>query len=121
MRVRIHMFSGDTMDAEEFSPDDGVTWVSIGADDVLFVMRNGDAGYIVVRDAFTAQWRALRHGAIESIGPAPDLNAAVDAEAERRIQRIVSSQLPARVAAEAPVIERPNRRVRPPRQPRERQ
>jgi len=107
MRVRIHMESGAVIDAEEFSPDNGASWSAIEVPHVVAAMR-ADTGFTVVRDLFAGEWRALRNARIESIGPAPDLDAAVEAEVERRIGRVLAERLPTRVAAAAPVIEHPH-------------
>lgn len=106
MRVRIHLASGAVVDAEEFSADNGATWREIEVGHVAAAM-GATAGYTVVRDAFTQEWRAFRNALIESIGPSPDLDLAVEREAEARIARRIARDLPARIAAAAPVIEPP--------------
>lgn len=98
MRVRIHMASGDAVDAEQYSPDNGATWADIGIPQVVAAMGS-QTGYTVVRDVLTGQWRAFRNISIESIGPAGDIEQVIAAEAERRIQAVVAGRLPAVVQA----------------------
>lgn len=113
MRVRIHLASGAVVDAEEFSTDNGASWSAIETSHAVAAMQR-DTGYVVVRDSFTGQWRALRHARIESIGPAPDLAGAIDAETERRIAAAVAGRLPMRVQAEAGPARRHPLRPAPP-------
>lgn len=106
MRVRIHMTSGTTIDAEEFSSDGGASWSAISLGPVATAM-NATSGYTIVRDLFTGEWRAFRNVHIESIGPAYDVAAAVDAEVERRITTLLAERLPKRVEAAAPTVPAP--------------
>lgn len=96
MRIRIHMTSGDAVDCEQFSVDNGATWKDITVDAVVAVMGL-ESGYTVVNDVLTNQWRVFRNARIESIGPAGDLSEIINAEVERRIQVLLSEQLPTRV------------------------
>lgn len=98
MRIRLHMVSGDAVDAEQFSPDDGTTWVDIQVAHVKAAMT-ATTGYTVVRDVLTGQWRSFRNAQIESIGPAGDISQVIAAEVERRIQALLAKQLPQRVRA----------------------
>lgn len=106
MRVRIHLASGGVVDAEQFSADNGQTWQDIAVAHVAAAM-NATTGYTVVRDAFTQEWRAFRNVHIESIGPSPDIDLAVEREAEARIARRIARDLPARIREAAPVVPAP--------------
>jgi hypothetical protein len=106
MRVRIHMTSGDAVDAEQYSIDNGATWADIGVPQVVAAM-GAQTGYTVVRDVLTSQWRAFRNVNIESIGPAGDIDQVINDEVERRIQAALAAQLPARVIAVAPTVPPP--------------
>jgi hypothetical protein len=98
MRVRIYTTGGDRIDAEQFSPDNGVTWVDIQVGQVVAAM-GAQTGYTVVRDVLTTQWRAFRNVSIESIGPAGDIEQVIEAEVERRIREALADRLPAAVLA----------------------
>jgi hypothetical protein len=98
MRVRIHLSNGDTVDAEQYSVDGGATWLDITPAAITAALAAG-TGYTVVRDALTADWRALRNISIESVGPAGDLSEIIDREVNRRIRELVQHQLPGIVAA----------------------
>ncbi|MBW8792158.1 MAG: hypothetical protein JF597_00705 [Streptomyces sp.] len=96
MRVRIHTTAGDLIDCEQYSPDNGTTWLDITVAQVVAAM-GAETGYTVVRDVLTGAWRAFRNARIESIGPAGDLSEVIQAEVERRIQVLLAEQLPKRV------------------------
>jgi len=108
------MTSGDAFDAEEYSTDNGQTWLPIGVAEVAAAM-NATTGYTVIRDLVTAQWRALRNADIESIGPAADLSEVIPREVNRRINAVVTQELPRVVVARqnpppVPVPDRDERR-----------
>jgi hypothetical protein len=98
MRVRIYTTGGDRIDAEQYSPDNGATWVDIQVAQVVAAM-GAQTGYTVVRDVLTTQWRAFRNATIESIGPAGDIEQVIEAEVERRIREALANRLPAAVLA----------------------
>jgi len=98
MRIRIHTTAGDAIDCEQYSPDNGATWLDIGVPEVLAAM-GAETGYTVVLDVLTGQWRVFRNARIESIGPAGDIEQVIAAEVERRIQELLTQQLPERVKA----------------------
>jgi len=116
MRVRIHMTSGQAVDAEQYSPDNGATWLPIEVAHVVAAMA-AEEGFTVVRDVLTDQWRAFRNARIESIGPAGDIEQVIEAEVERRIQERLAGELPGRIKAVAPEVERPTGPPDPPQAP----
>lgn len=98
MRVRIYMTSGDRVDAEQYSTDDGATWADITVAAVKAAM-GATTGYTVVRDLVSHEWRSFRNVHIESIGPAGDLLEVVPRLARERIEAVLAMDLPRAVRA----------------------